>query len=212
MILRLLTLESYLITRYNHLGAGAEQALAPNFSKQPINLIKLKSMKVEAGIPFSGFYESFHDDQLERSLIDEELSDEEAEKLRDEIDWGAERINYSEEYTYLIAKLLKIDLKFVALKSPREYNFGTDRIFARIDEDDIELLKGKVDTDLMYNAVKEQYTSRDGFSSFYSNSYQEWLDQEEPWDHNQIATLIEVYLIQEWGKDWEIEYCIPESF
>lgn len=169
-------------------------------------------MKVEARLPFSGFYESIHDEVMDRNLIDEELSMEEQEKLRDEIDWKEERIEYSKEYTELVAKLLKVDLEFVALESPREYNFGTDRIFANMEESDVELLKGKVDTDLMYNAVKEQYTSRDGFSSFYSNSYQEWLDREEPWDHNQIATLIEVYLIQEWGKEWEVEYCIPESF
>jgi len=160
---------------------------------------------VTASLPFSGFYDSIHSDRLDRVLIDEELPIEEQDKLFDEIDWKKEQINYAKGYTDIISELLGMPLQFEELDSPREYNFRTDRIFVKIQTSDVQKLKELVDYAQMKDYVRQHFTSRDGFSSYYENDYDEWLKQEEEFDHNQICSLISVYLNDKEGEHWEEE-------
>ena len=101
--------------------------------------------------------------------------------------------------------MLDTPLVFVELSSPKYYNFSTDRIFVKISCKFIEELKKKIDKFALGKAILEQFTSRDGFISFYSNDVNEWLGQKEPWDHNQVCLLLEVLLVSKYGEDWEVQ-------
>lgn len=161
-------------------------------------------MKTITGIPFSGFYETVHRDHIDRFYEDDQgdISDEKMKKLCDNA--KEDEKDYCREYVHCFSKFIGIKLEFESMTSPKEYNFKTDRIFAHIDEADVEELKRKVDHDKMKELVKRKFTSYDGFRSFYDNNYDNWLKQEEPFDHNQIETLIECYASQI-DEDWEME-------
>jgi len=163
---------------------------------------------METAIPFMGFYETIHHDRVADSISNELFGKmyEEVES-DDELDqmqplWKPREVEYCREYTRLISEALEIPLTFKEMISPREYNFRTDRIFAEISKEDLEKLKERVDYEMMKARVKEEFTSYDGFTSFYDNDYDNWLKQEEPFDHNQICTLIEAVL----NHDVEFEY------
>lgn len=164
---------------------------------------------METTIPLSGFYETIHHHAIEdRYDVGDgvDVDEGEGKKRYDEYlkNYKEEEINYCREYTKNFSELTQIPLKFKEMTSPREYNFTTDRIFAEIHEDDLWMLKNIVDPVKIREYVKKHYTSRDGFMSFYDNSYDEWLKQEKPFDHNQIGALLEVYAEQV-DSDWEME-------
>lgn len=166
-------------------------------------MIPTKDDRMVTMVPFSGFYETIHSDRLERFFIDEELPQEEQDKLWEEIDWKTEQIDYCKEYLRVLSKILGFTLEFESMVSPREYNFTTDRLFAYIKREDFEKLKAGIDDIKMEEYVKDHFTSYDGFSSFYSNCWDDWLDQKEEFDHNQIGSLLECHLETEFGNDWD---------
>ncbi len=153
-------------------------------------------------IPFSGFYESSHDSMIDQEI--ESLFQDDCGNVHDMPDdfWynynGAEiRKAYAKDYTENFQDWLenecgiKIKLEFESLQSPREYNFTTDRIFCYISKEDIAGLFQIADTEKLESIIKEEFTSRDGFSSSYSNLLLDWLEKPlMEWDHNELATLL----------------------
>src|SRR5690606_26269592 len=85
-------------------------------------------------------------------------------------------------------------LEFESLDSPREYNFCTDRIFCYIPLESAKrlfVISAKGNHKRLKEVIRERFTSRDGFISFYSNNLEEWLDKPlDQWDHNEIGTLL----------------------
>lgn len=153
-------------------------------------------------IPFSGFYNTLHD-----SLLDDELrglfTDDQGDinwklynKAFDLIQWQKVFISYAQDYAERFAKEFKVKMVFESLSSPKEYNFTTDRIFCTIDFEEVARIYAATDKEALSALVREKFTSRDGFSSFYSNDIEEW-GIVETWDHNQVGTLIECYANQE---------------
>jgi hypothetical protein len=54
-------------------------------------------------------------------------------------------------------------------------------------------------------AIKEQFTSRSGFTSLYSNDVLEWIVKPlDKWDHNEIGTLFECIILQA-GKEGDFD-------
>lgn len=172
--------------------------------------------KIEARLPFAGFYESIHMDQLERIMCvsdddfyeAEKESPEAVKKLeeqRDSIDWQKEQIEYAKQYVKAISKILGIKLAFQSLESPRFYNYETDKIYCDIDLDTYNTIMDKAAPlyEKIVKKVQDQFTSRPGFLSNYSNDFFEWLNQEERLDHNQLCVIIEALLEAEEGDDWE---------
>lgn len=96
---------------------------------------------------------------------------------------------YSERY-----RQPSIRLTFEEMTSPREYNFETDRLFARLPAVVIRrLFKLSRDDnhETLAAVIAERFTHRSGFVSFYSNDLAEWLDKPlMTWDHNEIGTLL----------------------
>lgn len=90
------------------------------------------------------------------------------------------------------------------LESPRFYNFATDRIFAKVDRVLIRELYRQlmlVDNRWAFElAVKESFTSYDGFSSNYSNDADALAAKPlEDWDHNELKMLLLGWEAKEFG-------------
>ena len=95
-------------------------------------------------------------------------------------------------------------VSFESTSSPREYNFGTDRLFVNVDQawltGIVESIYGDAD---MREAFEEylaaHFTSCDGFCSSYSNSIEEWKrdfiqDGIGNSDHNICGTYLSFWM------------------
>jgi hypothetical protein len=163
-------------------------------------------------IPFGGFYDSLHsgavDDVEERMFTDENgndcaWSDDLRSRVTNRANYKAIYTEYAKDYCERFGCWLKIDsLKFDEMKSPRFYNFETDRIFAYLSKADAIKLHNSVPYDALVAKAKERFTSRDGFASFYDPDITTW-GPVETWDHNQIGTIMEVAAVEEHGSEFD---------
>ena len=170
-------------------------------------------------IPFSGFYESLHSSAIDDS-INQEFSDDKGIENAElsyrawaSMQWGNVRNEYAKEYAKSFAHDLTIkSLAFDSMTSPREYNFTTDRIFCYIDYSELCGIVKTFDLAEFSAFVRERFTSRDGFISYYSADLADW-GKIESWDHNQCGTALEFYATQENGGEFDqwAEYYIMEN-
>jgi hypothetical protein len=155
-------------------------------------------------LPFSGFYETWHDQALNDELFNSMFTDyatgcENNDKLsnlaHDLIDWSRVYNDYAREYVENFNHEFNLNLTFESLQRPREYNFSTDRIFAEISVQEIHRLFENVKVELLEKHAREMFSSRDGFSSFYNPDWKTW-DDVLTWDHNQLLCLLTAFLAQ----------------
>lgn len=160
-------------------------------------------MKHETTIPFAGFYYSIHSDELDHAL-ESIFSDSNGnpinslvEKAYNKIDWDIAHNLYAKAYVEGLAHELSLKtLTFKLISSPKYYNFTTDRVFCEIDDTEVKEIFEKIDIVALEKAIKQNFTSRDGFISHYSNNIHKWPENISEWDHNQIGTLLEAYIKQ----------------
>lgn len=170
------------------------------------NLSKKPGIRL-AVIPFSGFYHSMHDHSLDYAL-EQMFSDDRGDpnegltsRAWDLVKWGMTHELYARAYVENFASEFEVPMTFDELNSPREYNFVTDRIFVEVSVKDVrrvydEIVKvRRLDLVLM---AKEMFTSRSGFSSFYSPDIESW-GEVESWDHNQLLCLFQTLV----GEDFD---------
>ena len=123
--------------------------------------MKTETQKTEFSLNFGGFYHSEHSENID--------SKEESYGYDwEEVDYKNTYINYCNAYLNKLSEELEIDLTFIQLDSPREYNFTTDKILCSISNKDFNTLLDAYDTKELFNYIEEHSKSRDGFSSFYS--------------------------------------------
>ena len=176
--------------------------------------------KKNISIPFDGFYESISSSNVENNAFMEwnkdetlcdhsELKDEKADEFWNYYMENAKRLEleYSKDYADgLFAELkehsgIELTASNVIVDSPREYNFRTDRIFLDTEKSKLLELYAKLGRKMFAEYIKENFTSCDGFSSFYDNSIESagWSTPED-YDHNQwnavIACLVKQYEIE----------------
>jgi len=160
---------------------------------------------------FSGFYESIHDSvfDMETEYIMEDYPDKKWDDFRFEYDYA----EYCKNYVRAISSETEIDLEFQELISPREYNFTTDRIICFIKPKDVKKLATALNSPTLEKLVKERFTSRDGFISFYSRYVEEWKEKPvKEWDAVELGTLLDAWIIDN-GSDLDdldyagFEYC-----
>jgi hypothetical protein len=84
--------------------------------------------------------------------------------------------------------------------SPREYNFTTDRLFAKFSLSDLETIRQRLDAAELAQEARERFTSRSGFISFYDPDVSTWPEALEDWDHNQLGTLVRAFVALELGE------------
>lgn len=186
---------------------------------------KLSNETLIVQLPFAGFYESIHDEQLDRAMerdaeyfassdndsYPEAVGMEESdlcEILNDMADWKKAHESYSRKYVAAFEGVVKqetgIDLRltFHSMESPRFYNFDTDRIFAQIPLAVVEALRAAVTLGNLAEVIKERHESRSGFCSFYTTDIEEWARKPvSEWDHNKLETLLIAWMRQEIKAD-----------
>lgn len=173
-------------------------------------------MKIEIELPFAGFYETMHDSEIDRAIEDNFNYDHETGEEKDlpenfwdvaldVVDFGAIRKEYCERYVDEFAEEYGLDLKFVEMTSPREYNFSSDRLFVKVDLEQFNtVVRSKVEAHPKWaEKVKEEYTGRDGFWSFFSNDVKDEEWTREILEPVQYLTMLEFFIkeIENEGSD-----------
>lgn len=175
--------------------------------------------KIEIELPFSGFYESIHDGYLDDAIEshfsydydtgeDKELGDDyDTARWNADINWQEIQENYAKAYTEEFGREFDLDLEFVAMTSPKYYNFSTDRIFANIPIDQIERIRKEAEAHPEYKEfIRERYTSYDGFSSNFEPDAddEEWTKAElEPVQYRSILDFW-IEKVSDAHEDWDI--------
>lgn len=141
---------------------------------------------IELQLPFSGFYESIHDMQID-SFLEMEIDNIEESKIKenyhDFIDYEPIRKAickcYIEAYNKAFFDEWGIDLKlqFKELISPREYNFSTDKLFVMCDESIFNSITHMITKSSFKTKLLNKYSERSGFIPF-----QRTLDKIEEMD------------------------------
>lgn len=145
-----------------------------------------KPATIEIELPFAGFYESVHGEQIdygiESNFQDDQgiVPEEIAEVIWDtDTNYKACELDYAKAYVDVYAAAYNLTLEFRELSSPRFYNFSTDRIFALALTSEIEAIRKACEKHEHWPAyIKERCTSYDGFSSNYSanSTDSDWTD------------------------------------
>ena len=117
--------------------------------------------KINFSLNFGGFYHSEHSETIENNI---EVYGYDWK----DVDYKKTNINYCKAFLNRLGEELDINLSFISLDSPREYNFTTDKIFCSISKEDFNTLLDDYDNKELFNYIEEQSKSRSGFTSFYS--------------------------------------------
>lgn len=177
-------------------------------------------MKTIAQIPFPGFYESMINKGIDGaiesqvcSLMDEEFS----ELSESEIDNAIYRnLKFSGILDYVARQWVEYfndyimdecgfnpGFIFESIKSPREYNFKTDRLFCHVSIDIMHEMLDMVSPMTWANTIRKRHSSRSGFISFYSDDPADWEKPIDEYDHNELQTIIEAFLADNVNDEWE---------
>ena len=185
-------------------------------------------------IPFAGFYDSLFDDtesiienesayfcehQSEDTPVELHLTrDQVSEFLYTCLDFRKYENVVAREYVPTFVDYLRdtdeidIDLEFSDMSSPKEYNFETDRIFAKISDEDVSHLWSTVDREKLAQVIRDRFTSRSGFISFYSNDLEQWSQNPLEYDPNELETLLLACMSDTKDMDLAIYYRLDEVF
>lgn len=179
-------------------------------------------MKVNIQLPsFHGFYDSiwsnvvydnFYEDARERGITKvDEWSCDCAKYEKEVVDM------YVDEYLELVNLYLDLNIEKCGepeIVSPKYYNFETDRIFVDVSFSamrKLRVLMRKWEKE-MRETIKENHTSCDGFISFMSNDFDEWISEELKYDNDRFGLYLSYALcyllrleLQSWHRGAEIE-------
>lgn len=154
-------------------------------------------------IPFSGFYESYHIDAIDRELEimfmddDGNVDYDQANEL--DVNYTKVLLAYSKSYVEQLKNETGIDsLKFRDLQSPQYYNFETDVIFCTISLKDIRHMRKVIIKQKMDDVCRELFTSHEGFISNYNPQWYYWPNDVKQWDCNQLYALMLAFVNEEY--------------
>jgi hypothetical protein len=92
---------------------------------------------------------------------------------------------------------IEITIKCKEIYSPKYYNFSTDEIVMDVTFNKTKILQViSKETETFNQFLKDNYTSYDGFNSFTSNNYNDWLVDFEENEVRSIGAVL-TYLFQE---------------
>jgi hypothetical protein len=166
---------------------------------------------METTIPFQGFYYSLHEAQIDSAIdsivmIDNcDVIDSLRELISDNVDYQSVFNGYAAKYIDWIKSEFNLNIQYSFLSSPKCYNFETDRIICNIELNEVQRVFDSVYKNKLDARIKERFTSRSGFISFYENSLEAWPKNLEEWDLNQVGTLIDVYLEHEKNNNTSLD-------
>lgn len=174
---------------------------------------------MEARIPFDGFYESIWshevdstEEQAAESLANEEYQGFEASEIQEiifkhasyNLMFHAIADKYVDAFQFWLESEtgVRVEMRFNAMTSPREYNFETDRIFVEVELSAMQALMEAVGRDKVAARARRMFTSCSGFISFYNPDIETWGEL-ETWDHNQLYAIF-MAAIDDKELSWEL--------
>lgn len=178
--------------------------------------MKITKKLIKSFLPvFPGFYETLFAPE-EDSIIEEPYNFDDYE-----FDYDGFRTEMAKACCDAIETELKplgIKVIFEEIRSPRFYNFDTDSINVTYK---LSAKTGKLLYDYLQKNIvaftkyiKDHYTSRDGFNSFWSNDVKEWFDYEYTQEENKLkhtfGAMLEFYFENE-GYTTEDLYYATDS-
>ena len=177
----------------------------------------MNTIQLEINFPmFEGFYHS-QLDLAENIEVGEGEEYSMTEEQFDNIDWNSTNENVSKFYLGYFKDELSdffksigvLSLEFIKVDSPKYYDYSTDKLVCNIEIDKgifVHELR-KYDFDEWEQSLKDNFTSYDGFISFYPNTTMEWdelINEEIENDNIIIETLLKFYLEQN-GEFYKIK-------
>ena len=184
-------------------------------------------------VSFHGFYNTVWSEYDNDQLIDtkdfEDKIGHYPEHLDDwSVDWEGYKKALGEFYVNEIEKRYRevfgnmFSLQYDHIWSPREYNFQSDTMYAKLIVEDkdafIASLTAKMNEykGIVEKAIKEHHSSRSGFISSMSNNFGEWIAKVGEFDTQYIGyAMYYAYCADEFGENeskWDdLEYEIYED-
>lgn len=169
-------------------------------------------MKIETFLPvFNGFYGTFFDNIVDNS------ENREIEFYNEEngtsLNWGDFTFNYPEIQKEISLKCceevekklneigIKCEITYQELVSPKYYNFSNDSINVEINFKDfnqvINILEDS--SEIFARYINNNYNSRDGFISSYSNYASDWMADLKNYpevEAHKVGAVLEFILIE----------------
>ena len=194
--------------------------------------------KLESTIPFDGFYNSFISADIEHQIgqqiewntdvYDLNVNEEKIlwesylsvnrsyfynQIAKDYTNFYIDDLNAKLNYAYPDHRFT-LNAKFSFLTSPREYNFETDRIFIDIEKDHaIDFIKYIIKhyKKELEEKIKQRFTSRSGYWSYYKNTLDSWTQDYSEWDCNMIGTCFELFDLEEEDINYSLREYLTET-
>lgn len=166
------------------------------------------AQRIEVRVPFQGFYQSIHEDALDRA--DEMRNEDLDESEHEVVSLTHENIRqYVGDYLKRLSSRLPCEDNFTDFRvsSPREYNFDTDQVIATLHANTLRVLLAEVkslDAEGFRKRVHEELKPRSGFAPYYSNDLGEWPEDPAEWGSARLELLIRFYLEAEHSEGWEM--------
>lgn len=168
---------------------------------------------------FGGFYNTVHDydneqiiEEVKEDLAEHKLSAEKTQEILEGIwdfmddkkffeDYAKGFFEGFEEEKTLVKGvpdvITEINLIYSSLSQPRFYNYDTDAIIVKVEATQeqlnqvAELIKNNIK---LQETIKRENTSRDGYISFVSNNYQDWIDLLNNYNSEEETVIERKYL------------------
>ena len=174
-------------------------------------------MKATIQLPsFHGFYESIWS-QLAQDDMDNII---ESRGIKKGDFWSSKFSAFEKQvvdrYTGMYVELVNEELDFgikilsePELDSPKYYNYRTDRIYVKIEFNAIKKLRVLMHKweNEMRKLIKEHHTSYDGFISFMSNDFDEWISEYLVYGHEEFGLYLSfaIYYLLGLEHGWDID-------
>jgi hypothetical protein len=150
---------------------------------------------------FSGFFESIHSEAFDSE--EESIIENYPGHKWDDFKFTNDEVGYCKSYVAAISSEVGLKMEFMELTSPREYNFSTDKISVWITNKELKVISSVLNSETLKNLIKRRFTSRDGFSSWYSNDIEEWkVKKVQDWNCVELGTLLDAWIIDFESKDY----------
>jgi len=138
--------------------------------------------RVTVRLPFSGLYNTIHDQMMDIAL--EQINSDDAGKDNEvicttNVRWAEVHLAYAQAYTKAAVEESGLDLAFQKIISPRDYSMGNDEIIVTFPLRDLEVAFGALDDagkKAWRELVEAELTERPGFIPFseYPKDAVEW--------------------------------------
>ena len=156
--------------------------------------------EIETYLPvFTGFYGTLFGNNMDQ---EEELILDDLELTSDDVEFQYKEFmtDVSKECVGVFEEAFNrdlgtnIDISFENLISPMQYNFTNDLIdvIFKVSEEDFEKIKAAINENRVEisKMIKERFSSRDGFISFTSTDFDEWIEDME--HYQKFGALLEM--------------------